>query len=243
MQVLLIKSNFKYFSQLFKNNKTIRQNIFNKNIIIYKYKGKNFSNKIEDIEKEIENLKENKSLSLNEIYGNKDNSIQNEDEKGTNLIKIQKIGNEEVELFVSDKKLSKVDNFKNYKDFIERKEKYEQDYTYHRMKVGISIFILFLGLFTLWVPLYKSICESQGFSVKTTHTDYKFDGKKLNVMKKFTVKFIKEVDSELPWSFEPLQESVVVNAGETCLVFYRAKNLTDEPLIGLSVYGKTQNLI
>jgi cytochrome c oxidase assembly protein subunit 11 len=55
-------------------------------------------------------------------------------------------------------------------------------------------------------------------------------------MKKFTVKFIKEVDAELPWSFEPLQDRVVINAGETCLIFYRAKNLTDEPLIGLSVY-------
>jgi cytochrome c oxidase assembly protein subunit 11 len=55
-------------------------------------------------------------------------------------------------------------------------------------------------------------------------------------MKKFTVKFVKEVDPELPWSFEPLQSKVVLNAGETCLIFYRARNLTDEPLIGLSVY-------
>jgi cytochrome c oxidase assembly protein subunit 11 len=55
-------------------------------------------------------------------------------------------------------------------------------------------------------------------------------------MKKFTVKFIHEVDSELPWDFEPLQDEVVINAGETCLAFYRARNLTDQPIIGLSVY-------
>lgn len=55
-------------------------------------------------------------------------------------------------------------------------------------------------------------------------------------MKKFTVKFIDEVDVELPWDFYALQKQVTVNAGETCLVFYRAVNKTDKPIIGLSVY-------
>jgi len=55
-------------------------------------------------------------------------------------------------------------------------------------------------------------------------------------MKKFNVKFIDEVDIELPWKFEALQQRMTINAGETCLAFYRAKNLTDEPIIGLSIY-------
>ncbi len=55
-------------------------------------------------------------------------------------------------------------------------------------------------------------------------------------MKKFIVKFIDEVDCELPWEFKALQDKVVINAGETCLVFYRARNLTDEPIIGVSIY-------
>jgi cytochrome c oxidase assembly protein subunit 11 len=55
-------------------------------------------------------------------------------------------------------------------------------------------------------------------------------------MKKFTVKFLDEVDVELPWKFEALQKSLIINAGETCLAFYRARNMTDEPIIGLSVY-------
>jgi cytochrome c oxidase assembly protein subunit 11 len=58
----------------------------------------------------------------------------------------------------------------------------------------------------------------------------------VKLMKKFTIKFINEVDIELPWSFETLQEKLIVNAGETALAFYRAKNNTDEPIIGLSVY-------
>jgi len=59
---------------------------------------------------------------------------------------------------------------------------------------------------------------------------------KVNVTKKFTVKFINEVDVELPWEFKALQEKVVINAGETCLIFYRARNKTDKPIVGLSVY-------
>lgn len=54
--------------------------------------------------------------------------------------------------------------------------------------------------------------------------------------KKFTVKFIHEVDVELPWEFKALQDKVVINAGETCLIFFRARNKTAEPIVGLSVY-------
>lgn len=55
-------------------------------------------------------------------------------------------------------------------------------------------------------------------------------------MKKFSVKFTNEVDVELPWEFIPLQDKIYVNAGETCLVFYRAVNRSDQPIVGLSVY-------
>jgi len=40
----------------------------------------------------------------------------------------------------------------------------------------------------------------------------------------------------LPWEFKTLQEKVVVNAGETCLIFFRARNKTNKPIVGLSVY-------
>jgi cytochrome c oxidase assembly protein subunit 11 len=58
----------------------------------------------------------------------------------------------------------------------------------------------------------------------------------VKIFHKYTVKFIDEVDVELPWEFQALQDKVIVHAGETCLAFYRAKNKTDEPVIGLSVY-------
>lgn len=58
----------------------------------------------------------------------------------------------------------------------------------------------------------------------------------MNPTKKFVVKFIDEVDVELPWEFKALQDKVIINAGETCLIFFRARNKTDKPIVGLSVY-------
>ncbi len=149
----------------------------------------------------------------------------------------QQINNkEQLEIFIPNHNLSKKENFQLFRDFLDKKDKYNKDYTNHKIIMAFTIVLLFFGLFSLWVPFYRAICETQGFSVKTHNVDYKFDNRKLNIMKKFKVEFIDEVDIELPWKFQALQKSLTVNAGETCLAFYRARNLTDEPIVGLSIY-------
>ena len=50
--------------------------------------------------------------------------------------------------------------------------------------------------------------------------------------RKFRVKFQAEVDPDLNWDFEPVQDEVVVNAGETALIFYKAVNRGNKPVIG-----------
>ncbi len=45
------------------------------------------------------------------------------------------------------------------------------------------MFILLIGLFSLWIPLYKTICETQGFSVKTGHQDYTFQNRTCKLIK------------------------------------------------------------
>jgi hypothetical protein len=52
-----------------------------------------------------------------------------------------------------------------------------------KSKIGISMFILLIGLFSLWIPLYKTICETQGFSVKTGHQDYTFQNRTCKLIK------------------------------------------------------------
>jgi cytochrome c oxidase assembly protein subunit 11 len=53
----------------------------------------------------------------------------------------------------------------------------------------------------------------------------------------FTITFNADVSDSLPWSFEPLQKEVVVVPGSSMLAFFRAKNNSDEPIIGVSTYN------
>jgi hypothetical protein len=46
------------------------------------------------------------------------------------------------------------------------------------------------------------------------------------------VHFVAEVEDGLPWSFEPVQETVLIRPGETLQAVYRAKNLSDQPVTG-----------
>lgn len=43
-------------------------------------------------------------------------------------------------------------------------------------------------------------------------------------------------DDEIPWEFQPQTTCLVVNAGETCLAFYKAYNRSSKPIAGIAVY-------
>jgi hypothetical protein len=83
----------------------------------------------------------------------------------------------EQEQFVREEELSRHQNLINFRKHIELENQKHKVKSYHKAKIALGLFVMFLGLFSLWVPLYRTICESQGFSMKTTHSDYKFDGK------------------------------------------------------------------
>lgn len=43
-----------------------------------------------------------------------------------------------------------------------------------------------------------------------------------------------DTDPDANWVFEPVQRSVTVHAGETALMFYRAFNRNDKPVVGIN---------
>eukprot|EP00933_Yihiella_yeosuensis_P054476 TRINITY_DN5293_c0_g1_i1.p1 TRINITY_DN5293_c0_g1~~TRINITY_DN5293_c0_g1_i1.p1 ORF type:complete len:323 (-),score=63.34 TRINITY_DN5293_c0_g1_i1:265-1233(-) len=101
---------------------------------------------------------------------------------------------------------------------------------------GMAIF----GTVFALVPLYKLYCQTtgQGQAVQTGHKIYELpplpgttESKRL-----VTIDFAGTVHPSLPWEFVPQQRRVVVGLGETALAFYRAKNKSDHPIIGVSVY-------
>ena len=56
-------------------------------------------------------------------------------------------------------------------------------------------------------------------------------------MKKYTVKFTGNSDSDVDWEFEPIEKEVIVSAGETAIVFYRIYNKEDHAVVGFSTYN------
>jgi cytochrome c oxidase assembly protein subunit 11 len=47
------------------------------------------------------------------------------------------------------------------------------------------------------------------------------------------VKFVASTSSDLQWNFEPSQSEITVAPGETALAFFKAKNNTNRPIIGI----------
>jgi len=138
----------------------------NKNFTFYKIQDRSFcikgdknkenfdNEKYKKFSDELDNLNEFKQITLSSYLA--ENEVMKQEENNLTC-KTKTNGNSEVEIFVPDKNISKIENFKNYREFLERKERYEKDYTIHKIKIGMAIFVFFIGLFTLWIPLYKYI--------------------------------------------------------------------------------------
>nr|BAN65907.1 cytochrome c oxidase assembly protein Cox11 subunit [Babesia bovis] len=98
----------------------------------------------------------------------------------------------------------------------------------------LGVFIALFGITFACVPLYEFFCQQSGYmgttkKVKTYKPPPEKRGERM-----FDIDFV--THSHLKWDFMPAQRNVVVGAGETTLAFYTAKNLTDEPLIGVAAY-------
>jgi cytochrome c oxidase assembly protein subunit 11 len=51
------------------------------------------------------------------------------------------------------------------------------------------------------------------------------------------IKFNADIGASMRWNFKPQQYEIKVAPGETALAFYKAKNPTDRPVIGISTYN------
>jgi cytochrome c oxidase assembly protein subunit 11 len=104
--------------------------------------------------------------------------------------------------------------------------------------------IIMAGFTYAAVPLYKMFCESTGFETKSDFKDLsneelkmRMQNLKISKTKQIKVKFVANTSSDLNWSFEPEQSEVKLAIGETSLAFYRAKNRTNRPIVGIATYN------
>ena len=100
-----------------------------------------------------------------------------------------------------------------------------------------GIALLLLGGFFLTVPFYNVVCQTFGFSMRQHAKVYgNYKEEDINVFRKYRVSFMAHTMDELPWEFQPQTSSLVVNAGETSLAFYKVYNKSDKPIAGIAVY-------
>lgn len=93
-----------------------------------------------------------------------------------------------------------------------------------------------LGLAYAAVPLYQAFCRATGFA--GTPLIAQSDDHPV-IARTVEVRFDTNVDPNLPWRFEPVQREVEVHLGEQKLVYFRATNASQRPIVGTATYNIT----
>ena len=107
-----------------------------------------------------------------------------------------------------------------------------QDLAKAKRRTVLSVMMMLTGMTLLVVyavPLYELFCRVTGYG-GTTQTAEKAPG--AIGERRFTIRFDAETNPQLPWAFRPVQREVKVRAGERKLIFYVAKNTSDEARLG-----------
>jgi cytochrome c oxidase assembly protein subunit 11 len=95
-----------------------------------------------------------------------------------------------------------------------------------------------LGMSYAAVPLYQLFCQVTGYGGTTQRVTTPADRILDRTM---SIRFDANVNG-LSWSFEPVVRTVDVRIGESTLAFYRATNLTDQPLVGTSTFNVSPDI-
>jgi len=100
----------------------------------------------------------------------------------------------------------------------------------------VAVVALMVGMAYAAVPLYDLFCRVTGYGGTTGVAEQSAD----RVLdREVTIRFDSNRNPALPWEFAPVQKEVTVKVGETGLAFYRATNLSHEPVTGTATYNVT----
>jgi cytochrome c oxidase assembly protein subunit 11 len=97
-----------------------------------------------------------------------------------------------------------------------------------------------LGMAYAAVPLYQAFCKATGFAgTPLTAPSIGSTDERPVIKRTVDVRFDTNVDPNLSWRFDPAQRAVTVHLGEERLVFFRATNLSQRPIVGTATYNVT----
>ncbi|XP_030610515.1 cytochrome c oxidase assembly protein COX11, mitochondrial [Archocentrus centrarchus] len=96
-----------------------------------------------------------------------------------------------------------------------------------------------IGLAYATVPLYRLYCQATGLGGTAVAGHDTEQVATMTPVKERVIKvtFNADTHASMQWNFRPQQTEIFVVPGETALAFYRAKNPTDKPIIGISTYN------
>lgn len=86
------------------------------------------------------------------------------------------------------------------------------------------------------VPLYRLICQATGYAGTPRVGAQESRASTEGVV---FVRFNGDVADGLPWRFFPEQNAVSLRLGENALTYFRAENVSSEPVTGLATYNVT----
>ena len=102
--------------------------------------------------------------------------------------------------------------------------------------VCVAVVALMIGGAYASVPLYDLFCRVTGYGGTTGTAD---TGADRVLDREITIRFDANHNPALPWEFRPVQKEVTIKVGETGLAFYKATNLSHEPVTGTATYNVT----
>lgn len=96
-----------------------------------------------------------------------------------------------------------------------------------------------VGLAYASVPLYQLFCQVTGYGgTPQIGARAKIAAERVQpTAEVITVEFDANVNGDLPWTFAPGQRRVQVHLGEQTLVFFKAKNISDQPITGMATFN------
>ncbi|MBX3456604.1 cytochrome c oxidase assembly protein [Ferrovibrio sp.] len=117
----------------------------------------------------------------------------------------------------------------------------QQDKNRRVVTICVSVVAVMTALSFASAPLYDLFCRVTGFGGTPLRADAApgTDGRVPQPGKMITVRFNSDISADLPWQFSPAQREVKVMPGEETLIFYRATNPTNHPIIGNATFNVT----
>ncbi|WP_133181672.1 cytochrome c oxidase assembly protein [Shewanella decolorationis] len=85
------------------------------------------------------------------------------------------------------------------------------------------------------VPLYDVLCEELGINGKTSNTASSYQAITVDKNRVVTVEFISQVQTGMPWKFEPQTKRLEVHPGELIHTAFLAQNVSNRATVGQAI--------